>query len=265
MFAEPMKNHQIAILSTVLIAVLGPGAPLAGQTEEAPPTQHQAEQHGHAGHQQAAQGQHAASAPHAAGAAHSGSGLHHDFSDVERWQARFDDPARDEWQQPSRVVELLQISSGMTVVDLGAGTGYFMPYLSAAVGKEGQVLALDVEPTMVEHLQGRAAEAGFENVEARHIPFDDTQLTAGSSDRILIVDTWHHIDARSAYSAGLAKALSADGRVYIVDFTRDSPEGPPVEHRLTPEQVMRELQDGGLRAVLVQEDLPWQFVVMAQH
>jgi len=263
MFGDLMKNHQIAILSLALLAILSPGAPLAGQSEEAPPAHRQHEQHGRAEHQ--GDDEKLAGAHQSASGAHSGSGFHHDFSDVERWQARFDNPARDEWQRPSHVVELLQISPGMTVVDLGAGTGYFMSYLSQAVGKEGQVLALDVEPTMVEHLQGRAAEAGFDNVEARHIPFDDTQLTAGSSDRILIVDTWHHIDARSVYSAGLAKALSAEGRVYIVDFTSDSPEGPPVEHRLTPEQVMRELEDGGLRAELVQEDLPWQFVVMAQR
>src|SRR5579859_1655667 len=65
--------------------------------------------------------------------------LVHRFTDPEQWSKRFDDPARDAWQKPADVVGLMRIAPGMTVADIGAGTGYFEPYLSRAVGPNGVV------------------------------------------------------------------------------------------------------------------------------
>src|SRR5690348_4715148 len=76
----------------------------------------------------------------------------HRFEHAEAWSKEFDDPARDAWQKPDRVVAAMQIMFGMVVADVGAGTGYFEPHLSRAVGAAGKVLALDVEPDMVRHL-----------------------------------------------------------------------------------------------------------------
>ncbi len=85
--------------------------------------------------------------------------MKHDFSDVAKHGKAFDGPERVAWQKPDHVVALMAIRPGMTVVDLGAGTGFFEPPLAAAVGAEGKVLALDVEPNMVEHLK-RASRRG---------------------------------------------------------------------------------------------------------
>src|SRR2546428_13457597 len=81
---------------------------------------------------------------------------HPSFADVEHWSAAFDDPSRDAWQKPAEVVAALGLRPGMTVADLGAGTGYFSRHLSAAVGPEGTVLAADTEPNMVARPRERA-------------------------------------------------------------------------------------------------------------
>lgn len=208
-------------------------------------------------------GDHAAGHPGAARHGHHGQGHHHGFSDVERFARIFDDPERDEWQMPEQVVELLAISPGMTVVDLGAGTGYFLPHLARAVGPEGRVIALDTEPNMVAHMQQRIAEAGWTNVEARVSAPDDPGLDAGSVDRILIVDTWHHIEGRERYTERLRDALREGGSVTIVDFTRESPYGPPPSMRLTAEEAAGELRAGGLEPAVREEPLPYQWVVTA--
>jgi cyclopropane fatty-acyl-phospholipid synthase-like methyltransferase len=195
---------------------------------------------------------------------HHGQGHQHGFSDVERFAAIFDDPERDEWQMPAHVVELLAIEPGMTVVDLGAGTGYFLPHLAAAVGPEGRVVALDVEPNMVRHMEERIAREGIANVEARVAATDDPGLDPGSVDRVLIVDTWHHIEGRERYAARLRDALRAGGTVTIVDFTRESPHGPPPAMRLSAEAVVEELRAAGLAPAIREERLPYQWVVTAR-
>ena len=83
--------------------------------------------------------------------------------------------------------------------------------------------------------------------------------------RVLIVDTWHHIDGRAAYAAKLRGVLAPGGAVFVVDFTMEAKHGPPAHHRLRPEQVMDELTAGGLDASLIEEPLPEQFIVVGRR
>ena len=189
-------------------------------------------------------------------------GMKHDFSDVDKYVASFDNPERAAWQKPDQVVAMMEIEPGMTVVDLGAGTGFFEPELSRAVGASGKVLALDVEPKMVEHLGRRAAEAGLAQVEAQLVASDDPGLAAASVDRILIVNTWHHIDDRGSYSAKLREALAPGGSIWVVDFEKASSKGPPAHHKLEPREVIAELEAGGLAADQVAEELSEQYIVV---
>ena len=191
-------------------------------------------------------------------------GMKHDFSDTAKFEKSFDDPERAAWQKPEHVVALMEITPGMTVVDLGAGTGFFEPHLAAAVGKEGKVLALDVEPNMVEHLKKRVAEAGLARVEPRLVATDDPGLAPASVDRILVVNTWHHIDDRGPYSAKLRAALKPGGSIWVVDFDKTSSKGPPAQHKLEPREVIAELTAGGLAAEQVGEELADQYVVVGR-
>lgn len=191
-------------------------------------------------------------------------GHHHDFSDVERWVAVFDAPERDGWQKPEQVVELMELAPGMHVADLGAGTGYFLPHLAAAVGPDGRVFGLDIEEKLVAHMNQRAEKAGLANVEARVVPTDSPGLADNSLDRLLVVNTWHHLDDRPTYAQKIGRVLKAGGRLVIVDLTLEAEQGPPKEHRLPAERVIAELEAGGLEATVVEETLPNQYVVIAK-
>jgi len=218
----------------------------------------------------------APSASHQPSAAHHGDHSHHhgdgyqmDFSEVERFARHFDDPKRDAWQRPAEVVALMQLGPGQTVADIGAGTGYFLPHLARAVGQKGRVFALDVEPNMVEYMRRRIRELGVSQLGAAHVeaavvPPDDPKLAPASVDRILIVNTWHHIGQRSAYAGKLARALKRGGSVWVVDFTRESDIGPPADHRISAEDVLAEFARAGFEAAIVSDEtLPKQYVVRA--
>ena len=123
---------------------------------------------------------------------HHGGGMHRRFDNAEQWAKVFDDPARDAWQQPDRVIAALELSPAMTVADIGAGTGYFTMRLAKQVPR-GQVIATDIEADMVRYLKERATREGVTNVRAEVTPPADPQLAEGSLDRVLVVDVWHHL------------------------------------------------------------------------
>jgi ubiquinone/menaquinone biosynthesis C-methylase UbiE len=188
---------------------------------------------------------------------------HHSFADIAHWSAVFDDPSRDAWQKPAEVVAALGLRPGMTVADLGAGTGYFSRHLSAAVGREGAVLAVDTEPNMVAHLRERAEAERTANVVPILASADNPRLPAHATDLVLIVDTFHHLDDRLTYLRGLRRCLKPGGRVAVIDWQkRDLPVGPPPEHKLAREQVVEEMEAAGYALVGEPDLLPYQYFLL---
>jgi ubiquinone/menaquinone biosynthesis C-methylase UbiE len=188
---------------------------------------------------------------------------HHSFGDVEHWRSVFDDPARDDWQKPAELVAALGLRRGMVVADLGAGTGYFSRYLARAVGPEGAVLAVDVEPKMVEALRDRADREHTPNVVPVLASVDNPRLPPRGVDVVLIVDTFHHLDDRVTYFRRLRHVLHRGGRVAVVDWQRrELPVGPPLEHKLAREQVVEEMVSAGYELASEPEILPYQYVLV---
>ncbi len=204
--------------------------------------------HEHATHEPAAHGAHGP--------------LVHRFENAEEWLPIFEEPGRDAWQKPDEVIRLLAIAPGMTVADLGAGTGYFLRTLSLSVGNSGRVIALDVEADMVRFMRERSEKEGLHNVTVAQVPADDPQLTG--VDRVLVVDTWHHIEHRETYSKKLYEGLSPGGVVAVVDFTLDAPHGPPPHARIPADEVARDLRSAGFDVEIANEDLPDQYVVLGK-
>ena len=184
----------------------------------------------------------------------------HSFSGAEGWARVFDDPARDDWQKPQQVIEALKLAPDAAVADIGAGTGYFTVRLAQAL-PQGRVYAADLEPDMVKHIEQRARQMKLANVTAVLAAADDARLPA-KVDRVLIVDTYHHIGNREAYFRRLAGSLKPEGEVAIVDYTRESPMGPPVSARLTAAEVKAEMQRAGYVLSAEHGFLPHQYFLL---
>jgi len=169
--------------------------------------------------------------------------MDHRFDDPERYAKEFDDPGRDAWQMPERVIEALALKTGAKVADIGAGTGYFSMRLAAAPAKP-TVFAVDLEPAMVAHLAKRAAAEKRVNVVAVQAAADSPNLPE-AMDVVLVVDTYHHIPNRPAYFAGVREKLRPGGRLAIIDFRKGGPGGPPDDFRFTTDQISGELAQAG--------------------
>jgi ubiquinone/menaquinone biosynthesis C-methylase UbiE len=187
----------------------------------------------------------------------------HSFEDVPHWKAVFDDPERDRWQQPEKVVQALRLRQGMVVADLGAGTGYFSRHLASAVGPRGSVLAVDTEPNMVVQLRTRAEQELTSNVIPILASRDNPRLPTGSVDVVLVVDTYHHIDDRVTYFRTLRHALRRGGRVAVVEWQhRELPVGPPLAHKLPRRRVIREMDAAGYAVVAEPAFLAYQYFII---
>ncbi len=185
---------------------------------------------------------------------------HHSFADAPRWAKAFDDPARDAWQKPHEVILTLMLALDAIVADIGAGTGYFALRLAPAVPR-GRVYAADSEPEMVAYLDGRAKQAGAQNVIAVRATRDSAGLTE-KVDLALLVNVYHHIEDRVAYFGRLRAQLKAGGRVAIIDFHARSPVGPPPRERLSAAQVRDEMRAAGFRVIEEPGFLPHQYFLI---
>lgn len=208
-------------------------------------------------HPVAAQAPHEPLPPQKPGVDH----MQHRFDDPARYAKAFDDPARDRWQMPDRVIAALGLGPGQAVADIGAGTGYFSVRLARSSAKP-TVYAVDLEPKMIEHLTARAS--------AEHLPnLRPVQASAASAnlpspvDVVLVVDTYHHIGSRAEYFAALKNRLTAGGRVAIVDYRKDAGgDGPPAHFRFTPEQITAEMAQAGFTLDRAHDFLPRQLFLV---
>jgi ubiquinone/menaquinone biosynthesis C-methylase UbiE len=182
--------------------------------------------------------------------------MDHRFEDPEKYAKSFDDPARDAWQMPARVVDALKLSEDASVADIGAGTGYFSVRLAKVVPR-GTVYAVDIEPKMLEHIRKRADGLALANLVTVQGDSVGPRLPK-AVDLALVVDTYHHIPNRVAYFKGLAKVLTANGRLAIIDFRKDAPDGPPPQFRFEAAQIIDEMTKAGYRLDVDHGFLPRQ-------
>ncbi len=185
-------------------------------------------------------------------------------ADFKELAARFEDPARAEWQKPEKTIASLGSLKGKTVADIGAGTGYF----SFPIAQQAQkVIAIDIDQRFLDYIaQKKESQKIGANIETRLTKPDSSGLKPGEADMVLIVDTYHHIEGRIDYFKKLKKCLSKDGVLVIIDFKKmETPMGPPVEMRLAEDEVESELKSAGFTIVSADKDLlPYQYIIKAR-
>lgn len=161
-----------------------------------------------------------------------------------------EDPGRNQWQQPEKVIQVLKIRPGETIADVGSGPGYFTLRFARAVGPRGKVFAVDISPGMLAYLRKQASAAWLTNIKPVLAKPDNPELPANSVDMIFICDTLHHISNREQYFPLLMHALKPGGQLVNIDFyKRKLPLGPPVHMKIAKPEMIKEAQAAGFHLV----------------
>jgi len=180
------------------------------------------------------------------------------FEDVERYIAFLEREDRAAWQKPEEVVAALGLTGDETIVDLGAGSGYFAFRFAKALPR-GEVIAADIEPEMIRHIHHKAMTNGVQNLEATLIKADAPTIPSGV-DLVFVCDVLHHVSDRLAWLSGISKAMASGARLVLIEFKEgDLPEGPPGSMKIPRDELVKLVTDAGL--VLASEQaklLPYQ-------
>ena len=158
---------------------------------------------------------------------------------------------RDEKQKPRELVAALPLKPGMTVADIGTGTGYMLPYLSEAVGAQGRVLSEDIFPDFLEKARNTAKQHKLANVEFIQGSETDPGLPENGVDVVLALDSYHHWNYPDKMLAALHHELRDGGRLVIVEYYKRPdamPGGRAMQHiRLDAPDVIKEIESNHFR------------------
>lgn len=173
---------------------------------------------------------------------------------------------REQQEHCKTLLKALNVKPGQAVCDMGCGNGFYTLRLAKLVGKKGRVLAVDVQPEMLHLLDLRAKRALIENIEPVQGTLIDPKLPEGELDLILLVDVYHEFSHPEQMLRSMRRALKPHGRLALVEFRLEDPKVPILLlHKMSKEQILKELPPNGFKLVEEFEKLPWQHVMFFER
>ncbi len=168
---------------------------------------------------------------------------------------------REREEAPTKVLAAMKLTPDTVIADIGAGSGYYTMRLAALVPR-GKVVAVDIQPQMLDFLKQRAAEKQITNVVPHLGTVTGVKLPADSLDAALMVDAYHEFSHPAEMLASLLHALKPGGKVYLVEYRGEDADVPikPL-HKMTEAQAKREFAACGFEHASTESSLPWQHLM----
>jgi len=146
--------------------------------------------------------------------------MNESFAADEEWIARFEMEGREIFDFRYKIVDQLGLEPGVDVADIGAGSGLLSRISAERVGPGGTVYAIDISPTMIDHIASMAQEGGLPNLRPMLGDVRSPQLPPNSVDVVMVVATYHHFEFPEEMLAGIKSALRPGGLFVFVDNER---------------------------------------------
>ncbi len=169
---------------------------------------------------------------------------------------------REREEGSTRMQAALDLKLGMVVCDMGCGNGYHALPMAKRVAPDGKVLAVDIQPEMLQMLKQRAEANGVSNVEAIVGEVNNPNLPEASCDLIVMVDVYHEFSHPEEMLGVMRRALKPGGQVVLVEFRAEDLTVPiKPEHKMSKVQILKELEGNGFKLTRSFDELPWQHML----
>ncbi|AUD01880.1 class I SAM-dependent methyltransferase [Spirosoma pollinicola] len=170
-------------------------------------------------------------------------------------------PGREQEERTDLLLKALALKPTYVVADIGAGTGYFTFLMAPKVSK-GKVLAVDIQPEMIDYLNEGKANRKIINVEPVLGTESDPKLTANSIDLAILIDAYHEFSYPREMMSHIASALKPGGRIVLVEYRAEDPNVQIKElHKLSVPQATKEMKAIGLKLLKNDDRLPQQHIM----
>lgn len=188
-----------------------------------------------------------------------------EISAVMGWQgaAWLERNKREREERTDLLLEALALQPGMVIADIGAGTGYLSRRMAPLVMPGGKIIALDLQPEMVNILQTGVNRSGLKQIVVKLGAIDDIKLPKNSIDMAIMVDVYHELAFPYEVMSSIMLALKPRGRLVFVEYKAEDIRVPikPL-HKMSEAQIKREAGVFPLDWERTVSTLPWQHVVV---
>lgn len=173
-----------------------------------------------------------------------------------------DRPEREKEEAPTRLISALGLKPGMTVVDVGAGSGTLSFPMAKRVAPGGKVIAEDIQPEMIALVREKAKKMGVTDVEPLLGTTTDPKVAAGSADLMILVDVYHEFDQPYEMVRSMVRGLKKGGKLVFVEYRKEDPSVPiKLVHKMSVAQVRKEMTVFPLDYKGTSEVLPVQHII----
>jgi ubiquinone/menaquinone biosynthesis C-methylase UbiE len=159
---------------------------------------------------------------------------------IEDWERQI-----NERQPPVPIMDAIDLKPGMTIGEIGAGTGRMTMWLADRVGDSGKVYANDINEESLARLRERSRAAGFTNIEILLGEEDDPKLPAGALDMVFMINVYHHLDDPRPLIRSIRPSLNSGGRLVIVECDPDKVDWGEEEGCTSRKDMAKELHEAG--------------------
>jgi ubiquinone/menaquinone biosynthesis C-methylase UbiE len=169
---------------------------------------------------------------------------------------------REQEESTQQMIAALELEEGMVVADVGCGNGYHALMMARRVGPAGKVYCVDIQQRMLDLLAVRAKRAGITNCALILGSSTSPQLPAGKIDLVLLVDAYHEFTDPESMLRNMRRSLAPDGVIVLAEYRAEDPTVPmKPDHKMSKQQIEKEMQANGFRLRRSYDELPWQHLV----
>lgn len=171
---------------------------------------------------------------------------------------KLDNERRRQVMPPTQTLEMMGLTGGIDMADIGCGIGYFTIPAAEIAGPSSKIYALDISVEMLDEVEKRAFEAGIPNI--RNIKVDEYDLKLGDQavSFAILCNVLHEIEDKKRYVNEICRIIQDGGKLAVIEWEKiEGESGPPLDHRISHEEIIELLSEcrfGNIKKISIGQD-----------